>query len=96
MGQYRLVLSLRRCRIVITKENPMRNYLAILSLAAVAALASGCSTWDNLSRAEKGAVIGVGAGAVVGSQLGDGSTLNTLGGAAVGGVIGHEVGRRTN
>ena len=73
----------------------MRKTLAILSLASLAALASGCSTWDNLSRAEKGAVIGAGAGAAGGSQVGDGSALNTLGGAAVGGVIGHEVGRRT-
>ena len=73
----------------------MRKTLAILSLASLAALTSGCSTWDNLSRAEKGAVIGAGAGAAVGSQVGDGSALNTLGGAAVGGVIGHEVGRRT-
>lgn len=62
----------------------MRKWIAMISLAGMAAVTAGCSTWDNLSRAEKGAVIGAGAGAAVGSQVGDGGALNTLGGAAVG------------
>ena len=49
----------------------MRKTLAILSLASLAALASGCSTWDNLSRAEKGAVIGAGAGGRCGRRWRD-------------------------
>ncbi len=71
----------------------MRNWIAILSLAAITAL-SGCSTWNSMSKGEKGAVIGAGTGAVVGNIIDDGGALGTLGGAAVGGVIGHEVGKR--
>ena len=56
--------------------------------------AAGCSTWDGLSRAEKGTVVGAGVGGLAGSAVSGGSTLGTLGGAAVGGVIGHEVGAR--
>ena len=88
-----MVIASRR---QLWKGIDMRKWIAMISLAGMAAVTAGCSTWDNLSRAEKGAVIGAGAGAAVGSQVGDGGALNTLGGAAVGGVIGHEVGRRTN
>lgn len=71
----------------------MRTGLAVAAIAA--ALGSvGCSTWDNMSRQEKGAVIGAGAGGVVGSTATGGSVLGTVGGAAVGGVIGNEVGKR--
>lgn len=51
----------------------------------------GLSACAGMSEQEKGTAIGAGVGAVGGSVLGGGSTLGTLGGAAVGGVIGHEV-----
>lgn len=44
----------------------------------------------GMTAQEKGTAIGAGAGAVGGAVLG-GGTLGTLGGAAVGGIIGHEV-----
>ena len=53
----------------------------------------GCSGnyFGNVS--ECNTAIGAGAGALGGAVLTDGSTLGTLGGAAVGGVIGHQVGK---
>jgi osmotically inducible lipoprotein OsmB len=43
----------------------------------------------NLSQRQQNAAIGAGVGAVGGAILTGGSTLGTLGGAAIGGVIGH-------
>jgi osmotically inducible lipoprotein OsmB len=49
----------------------------------------GCS---NMSTQDKSTAIGAGIGAVGGAVLTNGSAVGTVGGAAVGGVIGHEVG----
>lgn len=56
--------------------------LAALVLPAVV----GCA---NLSHRQQNTAIGAGVGAIGGSILTGGSTLGTLGGAAIGGVIGH-------
>ena len=56
--------------------------LALLMVPALAA----CS---NLSQRQQNTAIGAGVGAIGGSILTGGSTLGTLGGAAIGGVIGH-------
>ena len=57
----------------------------------------GCSGnyFGNVSEClfYRNTAIGAGAGALGGAVLTDGSTLGTLGGAAVGGVIGHQVGK---
>ena len=45
----------------------------------------------GMTEQEKNTAIGAGVGAVGGSILTGGSTTGTLGGAAVGGVIGHEI-----
>ena len=58
--------------------------------ALAAAMLAGCS---GMSRQDRDTVIGAGVGAVGGSALTGGSTLGTVGGAAVGGFIGHEVGK---
>lgn len=63
---------------------------------AIAALTSGCRTWDKLDSTEKGAVIGGGTGAIVGSSVGEGAGGTIIGGAAGalgGGLIGREVDR---
>jgi osmotically inducible lipoprotein OsmB len=62
----------------------------ILSAVASTLLFSlaGCS---EMSRQDKNTAIGAGAGAVGGAVLTGGSTIGTVGGAAVGGLIGHEV-----
>ncbi|MFP1724759.1 MULTISPECIES: osmotically-inducible lipoprotein OsmB [Lonsdalea] len=65
--------------------------LAVTVLAVVmAGSLTGCS---NMSKRDRNTAIGAGVGAVGGAVLTGGSTLGTLGGAALGGVIGHEVKR---
>ena len=44
-----------------------------------------------MSTQDKNTAIGAGVGAISGSVLTGGSTLGTVGGAAVGGIIGHEI-----
>lgn len=66
---------------------------ALAASLLVATLATGCSTWSNMSRADKGTVIGAGAGAAVGNTVSGGGVLGTVGGAAVGGVVGREIGK---
>lgn len=71
-------------------KSTVKRSLVIAGLAAAMA-GTGCS---SLSEREKSTAIGAGVGGVAGSVLTNGGTLGTLGGAAVGGVIGNEVGKR--
>lgn len=69
----------------------MRSYQQTLQATIVAitvTLLTGCA---GMSNQEKSTAIGAGAGAIGGSILTGGSTAGTLGGAAVGGYIGHEI-----
>jgi len=59
---------------------------AAIALALITAL-SGCSNW---SKRDRNTAIGAGIGAIGGSVLTHGDGLGTLGGAALGGVIGHQ------
>jgi osmotically inducible lipoprotein OsmB len=75
-------------RIRIMVMNTKQRY-ALGAVAAVMLLSlGGCS---GMSGQDKNTAIGAGAGAVGGALLTDGSVIGTLGGAAVGGIIGHEV-----
>ncbi|MEX3019483.1 osmotically-inducible lipoprotein OsmB [Kluyvera sp. STS39-E] len=62
---------------------------AVLAVTLVMSL-SACSNW---SKRDRNTALGAGAGAIGGAVLTDGSALGTLGGAAVGGIIGHQVGK---
>lgn len=62
---------------------------AVVAVTLVMSL-SACSNW---SKRDRNTALGAGAGAIGGAVLTDGSTLGTLGGAAVGGIIGHQVGK---
>ncbi|MFB9158035.1 glycine zipper 2TM domain-containing protein [Chromobacterium violaceum] len=64
--------------------------LAAAGLIAIAML-SGCA---NMSHRQQNTAIGAAAGAVLGSVLTGGDAIGTVGGAAVGGVIGHQTGKR--
>lgn len=66
----------------------MQRFAALVSALLVAMATAGCGTW---SQRDKNTAIGAGAGAVAGSVLTGGSTTGTLGGAAIGGVIGHQI-----
>ena len=63
--------------------------VSTVTLSAVLLLAvAGCS---NMSKRDRNTAIGAGVGAVGGAVLTDGSALGTVGGAAIGGLIGHPV-----
>lgn len=49
---------------------------------------AGCA---GMSSQDKSTAVGAGAGAIGGAILTGGSAIGTVGGAAVGGIIGHEV-----
>jgi osmotically inducible lipoprotein OsmB len=57
---------------------------ALLVMASMA----GCS---GMSTQDRNTAIGAGVGGVAGSVLTNGGTLGTVGGAAVGGVVGRQV-----
>lgn len=61
---------------------------------AALSLAFGLSACAGLSQQEKNTAIGAGVGAVGGSVLTGGGTIGTLGGAAIGGVIGSQVDKK--
>ncbi len=69
------------------KVNIKRVSTVTLSAALLLAVA-GCS---NMSKRDRNTAIGAGVGAVGGAILTDGSALGTVGGAAIGGLIGHQV-----
>jgi len=64
-----------------------RFALGAVALMTLLGLA-GCA---GMTQQDRNTAIGAGAGAVGGSVLTGGSTAGTLGGAAVGGIIGHEI-----
>ena len=59
-------------------------------IAAVVLGTVGCS---GMTTREKDTAIGAGVGAVGGAVLTGGSAIGTIGGAAVGGLIGNQVGK---
>ena len=69
----------------------MRTKQRFAFSAVAAALLLGMGGRAGMSDQDKNTVIGAGAGAVGGSVLTGGSAVGTVGGAAVGGIIGHEV-----
>jgi osmotically inducible lipoprotein OsmB len=69
----------------------MRTIQRFAFSAVAAALLLGMGGCAGMSDQDRNTVIGAGAGAVGGSVLTGGSAVGTVGGAAVGGIIGHEV-----
>ena len=66
---------------------------ATIAVTALAFALCGCS---GMTTRDRDTVIGAGVGAVGGAVLTQGSALGTVGGAAVGGIIGNQVGKRHN
>jgi len=64
-----------------------RFYICILFLSSLV----GCA---EMSERDKSTAVGAGAGALGGAILTGGSPAGTVGGAAVGGYIGHEVNKK--
>jgi osmotically inducible lipoprotein OsmB len=61
---------------------------AIIAAVVVLLAASGCG---NMSKRDENTAIGAGVGGVAGAVLTGGSTIGTVGGAAVGGIIGNQI-----
>jgi osmotically inducible lipoprotein OsmB len=72
----------------VLKMNAIQKLTVTGVLATMMLGLVGCA---GMSNQDKNTAIGAGVGAVGGAVLTGGSTLGTVGGAAVGGVIGHEV-----
>jgi osmotically inducible lipoprotein OsmB len=62
-----------------------------LTGAALIAIAASLGACGSMSARDQNTAIGAGAGAVGGAVLTGGSTIGTLGGAAIGGYIGNQV-----
>lgn len=63
----------------------------VLTLAAALVLAAGLGACSNMSRQDQNTAVGAGVGAVGGAVLTGGGTIGTLGGAAIGGLIGNQI-----
>ena len=59
--------------------------------AVAAAVLLGLGACGEMTTRQRDTAIGAGVGAVGGNVLTGGSTAGTIGGAAVGGIIGHEI-----
>ncbi len=66
----------------------LSRYGVAITALLVSVAATGCG---NMSQRDKNTAVGAGVGAAAGAILTGGGTLGTLGGAAVGGVIGNQV-----
>ena len=72
----------------------MRTPFQRLAVGAIAAAVMlGIAGCGGMSTRNKDTAIGAGLGAAGGAILTDGSAMGTLGGAAVGGVVGNQVGK---
>ncbi|MBV6271977.1 hypothetical protein KVP09_03475 [Alcaligenaceae bacterium CGII-47] len=67
----------------------MTKRLAVCAVTTVALL--GLGACSGMSEQGRNTAVGAGVGAAGGAILTGGSAVGTLGGAAVGGVIGHEI-----
>lgn len=72
----------------ITMKTTSLKKMATGTVLAAALL--GLSACSGMSRQGQDTAVGAGVGAVGGAVLTGGSTLGTLGGAAIGGIVGHE------
>lgn len=68
--------------------------LNAVSVGVVAAAVLGLTACSGMTEREKSTAIGAGVGAVGGSVLTGGDAAGAIGGAAVGGVLGHEYGKK--
>jgi osmotically inducible lipoprotein OsmB len=67
------------------------NIKQIVTRVSLVAAVAGLTACSGMSTQDRNTAIGAGVGAVAGSALSGGSALGTVGGAAVGGVIGNQV-----
>ena len=66
---------------------------AILKTIGIITITTGLSACAGMSSTERSTLVGAGTGAVAGGVISGGNPIGIIGGAAVGGIIGHEVGQ---
>lgn len=71
----------------------MNKIIRLTAVVSMIALLAGCSTWNGMSSREKKMVGGAAVGAATGAWIFDGAVLGTVGGAAVGGLVGDQLGK---
>ena len=71
----------------------MRRIIVSAAFITMIIVLSGCS---GMSTRDRNTALGAGVGALGGAVLTGGSALGTVGGAAVGGVIGNQIGNSKN
>ncbi len=69
----------------------MKSVRKIAISSLLAATLFSVSACSNMSTRDRNTAIGAGVGAIGGSVLTGGSALGTIGGAAIGGVIGNQI-----
>jgi len=72
----------------------MKTQLKLLSVTTVLVASFALGGCANLSHHDRNVISGAGIGAVAGAVLTGGSSIGTVGGAAVGGVICNTIGHR--
>jgi osmotically inducible lipoprotein OsmB len=83
---------MHRCNFISTQGELFMNTTKKLVTGMLAiAFMFGLTACSDMSRRDQNTAAGAGIGAVTGAVLTGGSPAGTVGGAAVGGVIGHEV-----
>lgn len=63
---------------------------ALTTVVVLALLTSGCATWEEMDRSERGLAVGATGGAVVGGIVG--GPIGAAVGAGIGGYAGHHEG----
>jgi len=76
------------------RGNEMRRKFGLTTSGLLLATLLGLGGCAGMSDQDRNTAVGAGIGAVAGSVLTGGSAVGAIGGAAVGGVIGHETTRR--
>jgi osmotically inducible lipoprotein OsmB len=71
----------------------MKTIQNITYKVVTVAMVLGLAACSGMTQREQSTAIGAGVGAVGGAVLTGGSPLGTVGGAAVGGIIGNQVGK---
>ena len=71
----------------------MKSMQKLVFSTMAAGMLLGLGGCAGMTSQEKNTAIGAGAGAIGGAILTGGSGIGTAGGAAVGGIIGHEIGK---
>lgn len=71
----------------------MKTMQRFVVSAVAAAVLLGFGGCGNMSTRDQDTALGAGAGGIAGAVLTGGSTLGIVGGAAVGGLIGNQIGK---